>query len=181
MKINRFVLPIALFAVLVVLLALGVQRLPQKGVLQSPLVGKPAPEFSLPNLMDPSRTVSPSDLKGKWFLVNVWGSWCPTCVYEHETLMDIHRSGIIPILGLNWKDENHLAMQWLQQRGNPYELIAVDKEGRAIVDWGVYGAPETFLVNPDGIIVHKHVGALTPQVWQRDFLSRLPASNSPSS
>jgi cytochrome c biogenesis protein CcmG/thiol:disulfide interchange protein DsbE len=170
---NRFALPAAVFALLVVVLAIGIKHSPDKGTIMSPLLGKPAPQFSLPNLTDPARVVSSAGLKGRWYLLNVWGTWCGECRAEHEMLLQVRRAAVVPLVGLDWKDDDAQALSWLAQLGNPYEVVAVDRSGRTAIDWGVYGAPETFLVNPQGIVVFKHVGALTPDVWTRDILPRL--------
>lgn len=170
---NRFLLPIGVFALLVVVLAIGIGRAPDKAVIPSALIGKPAPRFVLPQLGSAEQFDSGS-LRGQWYLLNVWGTWCAECRAEHDTLLDIQRSARVPIVGLNWKDEDGLAVQWLQELGNPYSHIALDREGRVAIDWGVYGAPETFLVDPSGTVVHKHVGPLTPEIWQREFIARLP-------
>jgi cytochrome c biogenesis protein CcmG/thiol:disulfide interchange protein DsbE len=170
---NRFLLPVGLFGALVVVLAIGIGRAPQKSVIPSALLGKPAPQFVLPQLGVGGQFDSRS-LRGRWYLLNVWGTWCAECRAEHDTLLAIQREGRVPIIGLNWKDEDGLAVQWLQELGNPYASIALDREGRVAIDWGVYGAPETFLVDAAGTVVYKHVGPLTAQVWQREFLARLP-------
>ena len=170
---NRFALPAAVFVLLVVVLAIGIKHSPNKGTIMSPLLGKPAPQFSLPNLTDPARVVSSAGLKGRWYLFNVWGTWCGECRAEHEMLLEVRRAAVVPLVGLDWKDDDAQALSWLAQLGNPYDVVAVDRSGRTAIDWGVYGAPETFLVNPQGIVVFKHVGALTPDVWTRDILPRL--------
>lgn len=171
---NRFLLPLGAFALLVIVLAVGIKRAPEKGTIESPLIGRAAPEFTLPSLADASRPVSSSDLRGRWYLLNVWGTWCPGCRIEHDMLLEVQRTGLVPIIGLNWKDDSEQAMAWLAQLGNPYEVVAVDQEGRVAIDWGVYGAPETFLVSADGIVVYKHVGPLTRQVWEQRFMPLLP-------
>jgi cytochrome c biogenesis protein CcmG/thiol:disulfide interchange protein DsbE len=170
---NRFALPVGVFGLLVVVLAIGIKHSPDKGTIMSPLLGKPAPQFSLPNLTDPARVVSSAGLKGRWYLFNVWGTWCGECRAEHEMLLEVRRAAVVTLVGLDWKDDDAQALAWLAQLGNPYEVVAVDRSGRTAIDWGVYGAPETFLVNPQGIVVFKHVGALTPVVWTRDILPRL--------
>jgi cytochrome c biogenesis protein CcmG/thiol:disulfide interchange protein DsbE len=172
--VNRFLLPLALFVLLAVVLGIGIRHAPDKGLIVSPLLGKPAPQFALPNLTDPAHPVRSADLRGRWYLFNVWGTWCGECRAEHDTLLAVQRSGRVTLVGLDWKDEDAQALAWLAQLGNPYASVAVDHSGREAIDWGVYGAPETFLVNPQGIIVYKHVGALTPQTWARDILPRLP-------
>ena len=171
---NRFLLPAGIFALLAVVLAIGIKHSPDKGIIKSPLLGRSAPQFSLPDLADPSRTVSSAQLKGRWFLFNVWGTWCGECRAEHDMLLQVQRAAVVPLIGLDWKDDDTQARAWLTQLGNPYDVVAVDRSGRIAIDWGVYGAPETFLVNPQGIVVFKHVGALTPEVWMRDILPRLP-------
>jgi cytochrome c biogenesis protein CcmG, thiol:disulfide interchange protein DsbE len=171
--VNRFVLPIVAFALLVVVLAIGIRHAPEKGAIPSALLGKAAPAFVLPNLTDPAQTVRSSDLRGRWYLFNVWGTWCFECRAEHETLLEVRRAGVLPLIGLDWKDDDGEARSWLQQLGNPYEAVAVDRVGRTAIDWGVYGAPETFLVNPQGVVVYKLVGPLTHDVWAREILPRV--------
>jgi cytochrome c biogenesis protein CcmG/thiol:disulfide interchange protein DsbE len=178
---SRFLLPLGLFVLLAVVLAIGIRHSSDKGIIASPLLGKPAPPFSLPNLTDPAHEVRSTDLKGHWYLFNVWGTWCGGCREEHETLLQVHRAAVVPIIGLDWKDDDTQALTWLTQLGNPYQSVATDHSGRIAIDWGVYGAPETFLVNPQGIVVYKHIGALTPEVWTREILPRVsgaPASSS---
>lgn len=170
---NRFILPIVAFALLVVVLAIGIRRAPEKATIPSALLGKAAPAFTLPNLTDPAQTVRSSDLKGRWYLFNVWGTWCFECRAEHETLLEVRRAGVVPLIGLDWKDDDAEARGWLQQLGNPYEAVAVDHLGRTAIDWGVYGAPETFLVSPQGVVVYKLVGPLTHEVWTREILPRV--------
>jgi cytochrome c biogenesis protein CcmG, thiol:disulfide interchange protein DsbE len=172
--LNRFVLPLAFFALLVVVLAIGIRHSRDKGTIVSPLVGRTAPGFALPSLTDAQHRVSSADFKGRWYLLNVWGTWCAECRAEHATLVEVGHSGVIPIVGLDWKDEDDHALEWLAQLGNPYQAIAVDHDGRTAIDWGVYGAPESFLVNPQGVIVYKLVGPLSRETWTRDFLPRLP-------
>lgn len=167
----RFVLPILALVVLVGFLVAGLNRDPS--YVPSPLVGKPAPEFSLPRLDDPATTVSRSDLLGDVSLVNVWATWCVACRQEHPYLLALARSGGVRIFGLNWKDDPLLARQWLQQLGDPYTATAVDQDGRVAIDWGVYGAPETFLVDTSGMILYKHIAPLTPEVWESEFLPRI--------
>jgi len=172
--VNRFILPMVAFALLVVVLAIGIRHAPEKGTIPSALLSKEAPAFVLPNLSDPAQTVRSSDLKGRWYLFNVWGTWCFECRAEHETLLEVHRAGVLPLIGLDWKDDDAEARSWLQQLGNPYEAVAVDRVGRTAIDWGVYGAPETFLVNPQGVVVHKWVGPLSHEMWTREILPLVP-------
>ena len=161
MKTSRW-LPLAVFAALAVLLAAGVwmSRKPDRDALPSPLIGKPAPAFALPVLHEPARTVRLQDLRGQPFLLNVWGSWCVECRVEHPVLTRFAETRRVRVVGYNWKDEPADALRWLEQFGNPYWLVLADVEGRSAIDWGIYGAPETFLVDADGIIRWKHVGPL---------------------
>jgi cytochrome c biogenesis protein CcmG/thiol:disulfide interchange protein DsbE len=172
---NRFILPLGIFALLAIVLAIGIMHSPEKGTIPSPLIGKAAPQFTLPVLTDSSRTLSTGDLKGRWYVFNVWGTWCYACREEHNALLEIQKLAQVPIIGLDWKDEDpQAALQWLAELGNPYEVVAADREGRTAIDWGVYGAPETFLVDPQGIVVYKFVGAMTLEAWQTQFVPRLP-------
>jgi cytochrome c biogenesis protein CcmG, thiol:disulfide interchange protein DsbE len=162
---NRFAIPLAIFALLVIVFGVALKRAPEKRFVQSALIGKPAPEFTLPDLQQPGNTVSNAAFKGRWYLLNVWGTWCVECRYEHPVLLDIQREGKVAVLGLNYQDEDDKAREWLVKLGNPYEIVAVDREGRASIEFGVYGAPESFLVNPQGIIVHKVMGQITRKSW----------------
>lgn len=171
---KKFLIPLGAFGLLAIVLAIGVKRSPEKSVIPSALIGKPAPDFQVPELGVPTMTFDSRSMRGQWYLLNVWGTWCVECRAEHEELLAVRRSGRVPLIGLNWKDDDAAAQQWLAQLGNPYERVPVDRDGRIAIDWGVYGAPETFLVDPSGIVVYKHVGALTDQVWREKFLSRLP-------
>jgi len=164
----RFVLPAIVFAGIATLFAVSLRR--DKETLPSPFIGKPAPGFSLPSLQDDSKTVSTADYAGKPYVVNVWGSWCIGCRHEHETLLQISKRGELPIVGLNWRDDRADAIRWLQQLGDPYVATANDSEGRTAIDWGVYGAPETFLIDANGIVLHKHVAPLTMEIWEREFV-----------
>ncbi|GAC1456364.1 MAG: DsbE family thiol:disulfide interchange protein [Steroidobacteraceae bacterium] len=172
---NRFALPLAVFVALVAVLAIGIRHSPQKGVIPSPLIGKPAPSFQLPNLADAAHPVASQDLRGRWYVLNVWGTWCVECRAEHQMLIAARDAHAVPLIGLDWKDDDARARDWLAQLGNPYEVVALDHSGNTAVDYGVYGAPESFLVNAQGIIVYKYVGPLTREVWEKEFLARLPA------
>ena len=169
---NRFLLPAGIFAALVALLFIGIQRAPNKSVIASPLIDKPAPQFELP-VLNSTETFSNESMRGRWYLLNVWGTWCAECRREHNMLLEIAARGEIPIVGLNWKDDPGAAQQWLEQLGNPYAVIPADREGRIAIDWGVYGAPETFLIDDRGIVRYKHVGALHPLAWESEFLPRI--------
>ena len=169
-KLNRFVLPLGGFAVLVVLLAVGLKQAPEKGVIISPLVGKAAPGFELASLTEPSSKIASSQFKGQWHLVNVWGSWCAACRAEHPMLLEIQAEGRVPIVGIDWNDQADAGLDWLAKLGNPYAKVAADPEGRAAIAYGVTAAPESFLISPDGIIVKKQTGVMTRDAWQREFL-----------
>ncbi len=174
MKTSRW-LPLAAFFALAALLAAGVwmSRNPDRDVLPSPLINKPAPEFALPILHEPTRTVRLADLRGQPFLLNVWGSWCVECRVEHPVLTRFAETKRLRVVGYNWKDEPADALRWLEQFGNPFWLVLADVEGRAAIDWGIYGAPETFLVDGTGIIRWKHVGALTEDVIADELMPAL--------
>ena len=172
---KRFLLPMGAFALIVILLGFGIYNAPKDGRKEiiSPLLGKTAPEFTLPKLLDAGQSYQGTSLRGGWHLVNVWGTWCRECRAEHETLLQIKSEGRVPIIGMDWKDEDASAVAWLTQLGNPYQTVISDHDGRVAIDWGVYGAPESFLVNPQGIVVEKHTGAMTMDDWQRKFLTHL--------
>lgn len=161
-------LPLLLFIGFIFLLMSGLGKDPRK--IPSPLINKPAPDFTLPTLYNPEKNISKDDLLGQYYLLNVWGSWCPSCRVEHPVIEEIARSGVIPVYGLNWKDEPENAKAWLHQFGNPYTEILVDYEGRTAINFGVYGAPETFVIDQKGIIRHKVVGEITPQIVQNELL-----------
>jgi len=159
---KRFLLPLAVFLGLLAFLAVGLRLNPRE--VPSPLVGKPAPAFDLTRLHDASQTISPNQMTGQVWLLNVWASWCAACRQEHPALMELAKSGLVPIVGLNYKDGRQEGLGWLQEFGDPYMASAFDREGRVGIDYGVYGVPETFVIDQRGIIRMKHIGPLTPQV-----------------
>jgi cytochrome c biogenesis protein CcmG/thiol:disulfide interchange protein DsbE len=167
----RFLMPVLVFAALAAVLAIGLRLDPNR--LPSPLIGKRAPDFSLESLGDPAWKVGTTDMAGRAWVLNVWGTWCPPCRDEHPTLVAIARENRVPLVGLNWNDDRALALRWLAQLGNPYVSVAYDPEGQAAIDWGVTGAPETFLIDADGVVVKKFVGPLTMEVWREEFLPLL--------
>ena len=167
----RYLVPLAIFLVLAAFLYRGLSLDPK--LVPSPLVGKPMPSFTLTRLEDPDATISDTDIKGKVSLLNIWATWCVSCRAEHATLVELAKTGKVDIYGLNYKDERAAAQQWLRQLGNPYVANAFDDTGRVGIDWGVYGAPETFLVDPEGTVIYKHLGPLDPDVWQREFVARM--------
>jgi cytochrome c biogenesis protein CcmG/thiol:disulfide interchange protein DsbE len=173
----KYLVPIGLFAVLVGFLYFGLGR--DKVTVPSPFIGKPAPVFELTRLDDPSRMFSNRELAGKPYVLNVWGTWCPGCRQEHGALMQIAQRGEVPIVGLDWNDDREQALRWLQQLGDPYVVNAFDGEGRVAIDWGVYGAPETFLVGADGTVIKKHIGPITLEIWDQEFVPLLQKSVKP--
>ncbi|RNF83147.1 DsbE family thiol:disulfide interchange protein [Montanilutibacter psychrotolerans] len=174
MKGSRW-LPLGVAAALGALLAVGVMlsRNPGREALPSPLIGKPAPAFRLPVLHEPGRLVDSAQLRGAPYVLNVWGSWCPECRVEHPVLTRFAETKRVRVIGYNWKDEHADAMRWLEQFGNPYWMVLVDRDSDTAIDWGIYGAPETFLVDGAGIVRWKHVGALTDAVIQDELIPQL--------
>ena len=170
----KFIVPFGLFALLGVFLYIGLHRDPS--YVPSPLIGKPAPDFTLPSLQDPAYPVSSKDLAGRPWVLNVWGTWCAGCRQEHPVLLQIARQTSVPIIGLDWKDDATEAQRWLAELGNPYAAVAFDSEGRTAIDWGVYGAPETFLIGADGKVLYKHIAPMTLEVWAREFEPRIKAA-----
>jgi cytochrome c biogenesis protein CcmG/thiol:disulfide interchange protein DsbE len=164
----RFLIPLAVFVVMVVFLAIGLTLDPRE--VPSPFIGKPAPAFALPQVADAGKTLSPADLKGQVYLLNVWASWCVSCRQEHPVLLELAKKNVVPIYGLNYKDEREEALGWLNQFGNPYTASAFDADGRVGIDWGVYGVPETFVIDKAGIIRHKQTGPITPEILENTLL-----------
>lgn len=185
---KRFLIPVVLFVLLLGLLAVGLRLNPRE--VPSPLVGKPAPQFQLARLDDASRTFSPADMRGKVWLLNVWASWCVSCRAEHPLLVSFAKQGRVPVIGLNYKEvrgdgeldagklsageEDRLvrrrAQAWLDQRGDPYQLTALDIDGRVGIDYGVYGVPETYVIDQAGVIRYKQIGPLTPEALETKIL-----------
>ena len=164
----RYLVPLALFLLLAGLLYRGLSLDPK--VVPSPLIGKPMPSFTLPRLANASTSISDTDLKGKVTALNIWATWCVSCRAEHDVLLALARTGKVDIYGLNYKDNRADAQQWLRQLGDPYVANAFDADGRVGIDWGVYGAPETFIMDKDGIIRHKHIGPLTHEALEQEIL-----------
>lgn len=169
----RYVILIVAFASMLAILRAGLDRDPSK--LPSPLIDKPAPIYELPTVRDPLATVGSKDYDGQLVLVNIWATWCVGCRQEHDYLLDLAARNVIPIYGINWRDRREDALVWLDRLGDPYVASAYDADGRVGIDWGAYGAPETFLVNRDGTILHKRIGPINEAVWQRDFLPKIVA------
>ena len=170
--IGRLV-PILVFVLLGILLAAGLRIADHKEDLPSPLIGKPMPKFTLPLLGQEDVIVNSDELIGEPFLVNFWASWCVTCRVEHPVIEQLAATGAIRIIGLNFRDEPEDAQAWLRRFGNPYSMTISDRSGRTSIDFGVYAAPESFLVDANGVIVFKQLGALTPEVIQQEILSRI--------
>lgn len=164
----RFLLPLAAFLALAVLLGVGLQLNPRE--VPSPLVGKPAPDFKLPQLHNAAATFSQADMRGKVWLLNVWASWCASCREEHPVLVQLAKSGTVPIVGLNYKDKREDGIAWLERFGDPYVLSAFDERGRVGIDYGVYGVPETYVIDKKGVIRYKRIGIVTPDILSGKIL-----------
>ncbi|MDE1949256.1 MAG: DsbE family thiol:disulfide interchange protein [Burkholderiales bacterium] len=164
---NRFVWPLLLFLALVAFLAVGLNRDPRE--VPSPLIGKPAPAFQASLLSDPGRSLSKADFAGKVWMLNVWASWCVSCREEHPLLVEFARKGVVPIYGLDYKDERKAGLAWLARGGNPYTESLFDPDGRIGIDYGVYGVPETYLIDRAGIIRYKHIGPVTEDVLSKEI------------
>jgi cytochrome c biogenesis protein CcmG/thiol:disulfide interchange protein DsbE len=158
----KFLIPLLLFIVLVVFLAVGLNRDPHE--VPSPLINKPAPAFEVPQLLDPQKTFSPASMKGQVWILNVWASWCVACREEHPVLVELAKSQVAPVIGLDYKDKREEALEMLSKQGNPFVLSAFDANGRVGIDYGVYGVPETYLIDRNGIIRFKHIGPLTKDI-----------------
>jgi cytochrome c biogenesis protein CcmG, thiol:disulfide interchange protein DsbE len=151
--------PFVAFVVLAVFLYIGLGLNPRE--VPSPLINKPAPDFNLPQLHDPSKQLSSQDMRGQVWLLNVWASWCVSCREEHPVLVELSKHNIVPIVGLDYKDKNEDGEAWLRNGGNPYILVATDADGRVGIDYGVYGVPETYVIDKQGVIRYKQIGAIT--------------------
>jgi len=172
----KFILPFAAFVALAVLFAFGLNPKRDIHAIPSPLIGKPAPLFKLTDVVDPTRIVNNAALRGQVYMLNVWGTWCAACRQEHEELIAISQQRVVPIIGLVYMDQREKAQEWLQQLGNPYAAVAFDTDGRTAIDWGVYGAPETFLVDAEGKVIYKFISPMTAEVWEHEFLPRIAAA-----
>ncbi len=158
---KRFLLPLVIFLVMVGFLFVGLNLDPRE--VPSPLVGKPAPQFSLPRLDNPEQVFSGNDMLGKVWLLNVWASWCGACKEEHPLLVSLAKTGFVPLVGMDYKDTRDEAQQWLVQGGNPYMTTVIDVDGRVGINYGVYGVPETYVIDKKGIIAYKKTGPITMQ------------------
>ncbi len=168
MKFLRWSLPLAIFIVVAGFLYVGLYRDPHE--VPSPLIGKPAPAFALAELHHPDRTLATADMRGQVWLLNVWASWCVSCREEHPLLVALSKAGVVPIIGLDYKDKSEDGLAWLVGNGDPYTKSVVDLDGRVGINWGVYGVPETFVVDKAGIIRYKQIGPLTQDALSRKIL-----------
>ncbi len=173
---KKFLIPIAVFVAIGLLLAYALTRDPKK--IPSPLIGKPLPAFALTDLHKPNQTVTSEGLRGKVYLLNVWASWCVACRDEHPLLVELARLKAVPIIGLNYKDKRNDALRWLEGLGNPYDRSLADTDGRIGIELGVYGVPETFVIDKAGIIRYKHIGPISPDAWRDKIAPLLRELNS---
>jgi cytochrome c biogenesis protein CcmG/thiol:disulfide interchange protein DsbE len=164
----KFLIPLLLFVILVGFLAIGLNRDPHE--VPSPLIGKVAPAFELPQLADPKKTFSPEGMKGQPWILNVWASWCVACREEHPVLVEMGKLQLAPIIGLDYKDKREDAMAMLASQGNPYVLSAFDASGRVGIDYGVYGVPETYVIDKAGVIRFKHIGPITMDLLNKKII-----------
>lgn len=172
---SRFLLPLSVFIVLAGFLYVGLGLNPRE--VPSPLIDKPAPAFRVAQLHDAAQSIGPEDLRGKVWLLNVWASWCVSCRQEHPLLVELAKQNIVPIIGLNYKDARADGMKWLSEWGNPYQLSAFDADGKIGIDYGVYGVPETFLIDKAGVIRAKHIGPLTVEALEKKLLPKIRELN----
>lgn len=162
MKRWQYLLPLGIFVVLLGFLGVGLNLNPRE--VPSPLIGKPAPGFQLTRLDNPAQTITRQDMLGKVWVLNVWASWCVACREEHPLLVEFSKKKLVPLYGLNYKDKRDDGLRWLQRHGDPYDASLWDGDGRVGIDFGVYGVPETFLIDKQGVVRFKHIGPVTPEV-----------------
>jgi cytochrome c biogenesis protein CcmG/thiol:disulfide interchange protein DsbE len=165
---KKFLIPIVFFALLGGLLYYGLRLDPR--MIPSPLIGKPVPTFTLPTVDNPNRKVSNAEFRGQVYLINVWASWCTACREEHPVIVELVKHDPVTIIGLDYKDKRPDALSWLQDLGDPYKLSLFDGDGRLAIDLGVYGVPETFVIDKEGIIRYKQIGPITPEVWSQKIM-----------
>ena len=168
MRALKFLIPLAIFVMLAAFFAIGLTRDPRE--VPSPFIDKPAPEFRLAQLHQPEQAFTPGDMKGKVWLLNVWASWCVSCQVEHPLLVQMSKQNVVPIVGLNYKDQREEGRKWLARYGDPYVLSAYDVEGKVGIDYGVYGVPETFVIDKQGVIRYKQIGPITPEALEKTIL-----------
>ena len=165
---KKLLIPLVVFVALAAFLFVGLWRDPRE--VPSPLIGKPAPQFSLTQLAKPGDNLGTADMKGQVWLLNVWASWCVSCREEHPLLVELGKAKVVPLIGLNYKDEPAAGMKWLAQNGDPYTTSVVDRDGRVGIDFGVYGVPETFVIDKDGTIRYKQIGPITQEALEKKIL-----------
>jgi cytochrome c biogenesis protein CcmG, thiol:disulfide interchange protein DsbE len=165
---RKLLIPLGVFVILAAFLFAGLWRDPRE--VPSPLVGKPAPAFSLAKLHQPDTKLGAADMKGQVWLLNVWASWCVSCREEHPLLVELAKSKLVPIIGLDYKDEPGPGKTWLAQNGDPYDASVMDKDGRVGIDFGVYGVPETFVIDKEGTVRYKQIGPITPEALEKKLL-----------
>ena len=168
MRALKFAVPLLVFVLLVGFFGVGLMRDPRE--VPSPFIGKPAPAFRLEQLHEAKAAFAPEDMKGKVWMLNVWASWCVSCRVEHPLLVEMARQKLVPIVGLNYKDKRDDGLQWLAKFGNPYVLSAYDEQGNVGIDYGVYGVPETFVIDKAGVIRHKQIGPITPESLEKTIM-----------
>ncbi len=168
MKSLKFIIPLVLFLGLAAFFAIGLTRDPRE--IPSPFIGKAAPGFRLEQLADEKLAFTPEEMKGKVWLLNVWASWCVACRVEHPLLVEMSKQKLVPIVGLNYKDKRDEGLQWLRRFGDPYSLSAYDVEGKVGIDYGVYGVPETFVIDKQGVIRYKQIGPITPEALEKKIM-----------
>ena len=171
----RYALPLGVFVALVLLLGVGLSLDPRE--VPSPLIDKPAPPFELPLLHQPEKSFSPREMQGRVWMLNVWASWCAACREEHPVLADFARSGPTPLYGLNYKDRRNDAIAWLRRFGDPYVASLVDTDGRIGIDYGVYGVPETYVIDKQGVIRYKRIGPVTPEILKQKIVPLITELN----
>ena len=165
---KRFLLPLGIFVGLLIFLGIGLRLNPRE--IPSPFIGKPAPAFKLAQLHEPEKTIAPKDMEGQVWVLNVWASWCVSCRVEHPVLMEFAKQNLVPLVGLNYKDGRDDGIKWLRDFGNPYAMSAFDNNGRVGIDYGVYGVPETFIIDKRGVIRMKHTGPVTPEALSQKII-----------
>jgi cytochrome c biogenesis protein CcmG, thiol:disulfide interchange protein DsbE len=173
--LNRYLIPLGIFFVLVLFLGVGLTLNPRE--VPSPFIGRQAPSFKLPQLQEAEKSLSPQDMQGKVWLLNVWASWCVACREEHPLLVELSKTNVVPILGLNYKDQRSDALGWLQRFGNPYTISIADVNGMVGIDYGVYGVPETFVIDKTGVIRYKQIGPVTREALDTKILPLIKALN----
>jgi len=178
MKIVKSIVPLVLFLLIIIILWRGLGLHPNQ--VPSPLINKPAPAFRLPSLISPPAYITNKNFLGQVSLFTIWATWCAACIDEHDFLLTLSKNKLIPLYGLDYKDDPVKAKIFIQKYGNPYKIIAVDSSGDTGINWGVYGTPETFIIDKKGIIRYKHIGAITPDNWEtilEPLVKKLQAEN----